>query len=287
VVGAVAVSYQLTALGWSPVVVFAAWIFAVFMLLGMIFRAAPNLWTITRRELGAFFLSPIAWIVMAVILFVLGLIFALFLNDASLEATFYSLPLIMTFAIPMLTMRLIADERRSGTIEVLTTAPVTDVQLVLGKFLGAMGFYVVLLLPTGAFVVVLYGYSSVGPDPWMLASGYLGALLMGMFMISFGLFVSSTTRLQVVSAVVSAVALFTMYLFGAFLPMSAPASLADTFWSKAVTAGYHVVGFLAFTRHLETFDRGLVDTREIMFFLSFTAFFLFLSVAMVSWRKWR
>lgn len=246
-----------------------------------------NLCTVTRREIGSFFLSPVAWVVMAVFLVAFGAIFSQFLNMASMAPTFYFLSLIMAFTIPMLTMRQVAEERRSGTIETLTTAPVTDVELVLGKFLGALVFLMFILLPTGFYVWVLFQFSSVGPDKWMLAAGYLGTLLMGAFMLAFGLFLSSLSREQIVAAVVGGMSLFLLWLLGYLLPANPPASLTASFWAHVQNALYRAASFVAFTRHLEPFGRGVVDTTEVVFFLSFTALFLFLAVATVSTRKWR
>ena len=246
-----------------------------------------NLTTITRREVGSLFLSPIAWVVMSAFLVAFGALFSVSLGYASMAPTFSILPLIMAFAVPMLTMRQVAEERRSGTIELLTTAPVTDAELVVGKFLGALVFFVFILLPTGVYVWILFQFSELGPDKWMLASGYLGILLMGVFMLSFGLFVSSVTREQIVAAVVGAFTLFMLLLLGYLLPPNPPATLTPSFWASVQQALYHLGAFVSLSRHLDPFGRGVVDSREVMFFLSSTAFFLFLAVAAVSTRKWR
>ena len=247
-----------------------------------------NLFVIMRREIGSMFLSPVAWIVVTAFLVAFGAIFAHFLPEsAGMSPTFYFLSLVMAFAIPMLTMRQIAEERRSGTMEILATAPVTDVELVLGKFLGAFVFFLFILLPTAFYVWVLYHFSSSGPDGWMLAAGYLGTILMGLLMLSFGLFMSSVSREQVLVAVVGAMTLFLLLMLGFFLPTNPPSSLVPTFWSHVADAVWRLGAFVAITRHLEPFGRGEVDTAEIVFFLSGTAFFLFLAVATVSTRKWR
>ena len=256
----------------------------------VIFLGEGWLLRIVRRETGSLFLSPIAWVVATAFLVAFGAIFSYFLigsRFASMAPTFGILSLVMAFAIPMLTMRQIAEERRSGTIELLTTAPVTDAELVLGKFIAGVVFLLFLLLPTMVYVAVLYAYSTTGPDPWMLAAGYLGTTLLGMYMLSFGLFLSSVTREQIVSAVVGAFTLFLLWLLGFFLPANPPMSLETTFWTRVQEAASRVGGFLSYTRHMEPFGRGIVDSTEIVFFLSFTAFFLFLAVATVGTRKWR
>jgi len=286
-VAAGCVAYAWTAFGKKPLVILADFLVALALMIALAGLAMRNLFAITRREIGSFFLSPVAWVVMAVFLVAFGAIFYQFLEFASMGPTFYFLSIVMAFTVPMLTMRQIAEERKTGTIEVLTTAPVTDVELVLGKFLGAAVFFLFILLPTAAYVWILYRFSSIGPDKWMLASGYLGTLLLGAFMLSYGLFLSSISREQIVAAVVGSMSLFLLWLLGYFLPMNPPASLTATFWSEVQAAFYHLGSFLAFTRHLEPFSRGEVDSGEIVFFLSFAAFFLFLAVATVSTRKWR
>ncbi len=277
---------------WRHPILLSVWVAGIVLHLisitGILLSRMENLWTITRREIGSLFLSPIAWVVMAAFLVAFGAIFSATLGYASMAPTFGILPLIMAFAIPMLTMRQIAEERRSGTIELLTTAPVTDVELVLGKFFGALVFFAFILLPTLVYVWVLFEFSSTGPDKWMLAAGYLGALLTGAFMLSFGLFVSSITREQIVAAVVGALTLFLLMLLGYMLPPNPPVSLGEEgFWSLLQQGLYGVGSFVALVRHLEPFGRGIVDSREVVFFVSFTAFFLFLAVATVGTRKWR
>jgi ABC-2 type transport system permease protein len=286
-VAAGVMTFAWTDFGKNTLVLVAVFVVALALLLLLAGLAMRNLYAITRREIGSFFLSPVAWVVLTVFLVAFGAIFCRFLGLASMAPTFYFMSIVMAFVVPMLTMRQIAEERKSGTIEMLTTAPVTDVELVLGKFLGALVFFLFMLLPTAAYVWVLFHYSTIGPDKWMLAAGYLGTLLMGAFMLSFGLFLSSVSREQIVVAVVGAMSLFLLWLLGYFLPMNPSASLAPSFWSTVQAAAYRVGSFVAFTRHLEGFSRGEVDSREVVFFLSFTAFFLFLAVATVSTRKWR
>jgi ABC-2 type transport system permease protein len=246
-----------------------------------------NVLTILRREVGSFLLSPVAWVVLTAFYVAFGARFTQVLVNADMVDTFYFMSLVMAFAVPLLTMRQIAEERKSGRMELLATAPVTDVQLVLGKFLGAFVFYVFLLVPTAVYVWILYYFSTVGPDWWMLVSGYVGILLMGTFMLSFGLFVSSISREQIIAGAVSANTLFLMWLLGELLRPAPPGTAAPGFWPQVHVVLSHVGSFLAFNRHLMPFLRGVMDTREIVFFASFTVFFLFLAVATVSARKWR
>ena len=246
-----------------------------------------NTCTILGRELGSLFLSPVAWIVMTAFYVAFGARFSQVLMNADLVDTFYFMSLVMAFAMPILTMRQIAEERKTGRMEILSTAPVTDLEIVMGKFLGSVVFFLVLLVPTVVYVGVLVKFSTFGPDGWMLASGYLGMVLMGMFMLSFGLWASSISREQVIAGALSAITLFLLWLMGQLLDPGAMGPASGGFWSE-LRVGLHRVGsFVAYNKHLMPFLRGRVDTREIVFFLSFTVFFLFLAVGTVSSRKWR
>lgn len=246
-----------------------------------------NTWTLMCRELGSLLLSPIGWIVMTAFYVMFGARFSQVLMNADMIDTFYFMSLVMAFAMPLLTMRQIAEERKTGRMELLATAPVTDLQLVMGKFLGAFTFFIVLMLPTLFFVGILSLYSTFGPDKWMLASGYLGMLLMGMFMLSFGLFVSSIWREEILAGAVSAVSLFLLWLLGQLLDPGGMGRASPNMWAQVRVALNHVGSFLAYNKHLMPFLRGVVDTKEIIFFVSFTAFFLLLAVGTVSTRKWR
>ena len=247
--------------------------------------------TIARRELASFLLSPVAYIVMVVFYLAFGLIFYLIVagsNFATMEWTFDFTSLILVLAVPALTMRQIAEERRLGTIEGILTAPVTHTSFVVGKFLGAFGFFLILLVPSAIHAWTLFHFSPAGPDPWKLASGYLGLVLLGAFMISFGLFCSSLTRSQVVAALVGVVPLFLLWLLGTYVAsMSPPATLQNSTWEAFLKALYAGGKFITFKEHFTPFCKGIIDLRDLVFFVSFVVFFLFLAVGAVANRKWR
>ena len=160
--------------------------------------------TLVRRELGAYFHSPIAYVVAGVFLLVTGIIFMLVAertHEASMRMTLSGMGWVMLLMVPFLTMRLLAEERRSGTIEMLLTAPVTDVEVVASKFTGAMVFLGILIAPTWVYVVVLrrYGYPDMGP----IVTGYVGVMLLGGYLVAFGLMVSALARNQVVAGAVT------------------------------------------------------------------------------------
>lgn len=233
--------------------------------------------TLTRRELNAYFLSPMAYVVLTVFLVLSGIFFWRDIADprgaeASMRFVFYPLGFILMLICPMITMRLLAEEVRSGTIEPLMTAPVTDFQVVLSKFLGATGFYICLLVPTVAYAGVLRYFST--PDWGPILSGYLGIVLLGCLLVSLGLFISSLTKNQIVAGIASFVSIFILWALGYF----------------AQVAGEQlkpVLEYLGIFEHLDNFAMGNIDTKDIIYYLSLTVFFLFLTVRVVETRKWR
>ncbi len=236
-----------------------------------------NVKALTQRELMATFLSPVAYVVAAVFLIASGYLFMTSTLVEGKEATFrdmlQSMSWVLVFAIPLLTMRVIADEYASGTIETLMTAPVTDVEVVIGKFLGVMVFYVALLATTLLHVVLLYWYG--GTDLGAMAFGYLGMILLGALYVSIGVFASAMTRYQLVAALIGAglLALFTL--------------LADYFASIHGGAWRSVLGYINISYQFEDFTKGILDTKGLVFFLSGTLFFLFLTVKVMESKRWR
>ena len=192
--------------------------------------------------------------------------------EVTLEPLFAFMVIVLSRFVPPLTMRLLSEEYRSGTIEMLMTAPITDVEVVLGKFLGALLYYVALLVPTAAYLVILELYAD--PDYGPILSGYLGLLLIGALYISVGTFFSALSRYQIVAAVASIVVLFLFaYIIGqASMEASGPLRV--------------FLQTLSIEGHYRDFARGVLDTSHIVYFLSGTLFFLFLSVKVVESRKW-
>jgi ABC-2 type transport system permease protein len=234
------------------------------------------------RELASFFLSPLAWVVLALFLLFHGYLLHVTLTatDGDVEATLRSLLggagfwLSLFLLAPALTMRQFAEERRTGTLETLLTAPVGDAQVVAGKFLGAFLFYALLWtawLALPALILLLGG----SPDLGALAARLAGVLLAGAAFLAAGLFASSLTSSQAIAASTSAVLLILLSLlsFAArWLPEGALRRAAEE------------AGFL---RHLEDFARGIVDLRHVAYYVTFTLFFLFLTVRSLESRRWR
>ena len=241
-----------------------------------------------RRELAGYFFSPVAYVIGAAFLagsafvFFFGLdlfgipLFSAVLkrgSEATLRPLFEVMAYIMVFAAPLLTMRLMSDEFRSGTIETLMTAPITDAEVVLGKFLGVMGFYVVLLATTVVLLVLMAGFGRA--DPGVAVMGYLGMLLLGAAFLSVGLLASTLTSYQIVAAIAG---IAILAVFGVLMQLVVTHTGPP--WNALA------VKLNAMT-YFKDFSRGMFDTRGLVFFISATALFLFLSVKILESRRWR
>jgi ABC-2 type transport system permease protein len=232
--------------------------------------------TIARRELASYFYSPVAYVAMTVFLLATG---ALFWGDfqpgqpAGMRTIFDWMVWLLVFITPVLSMGLLAQEWSSGTFETLMTAPLTEGQVVIGKFLGGLLFFVFLLAPTLLYVglLSLYGRPDLGP----IFSGYLGILLVGALFSAVGLFCSSLTRSQMIAAVSAAAVLFLITIVPRWAITRTP--LAG-FWRTIADQG-------VFTRYAE-FSKGVIDTSNVVFFVAATVVFLFLSVKVVESRRW-
>jgi ABC-2 type transport system permease protein len=229
---------------------------------------------IVERELRAYFLSPVGYAMLTVFLLLSAVFFYLPLSmgEGSLRAFIYNVVIILIITLPALTMRLISEERRTGTLEILMTSPVTDAQVVLGKYLGSLGFYAVMLLATLQFPIALEIVSD--PDRGPIITGYIGLLLFGGTFVAVGLLISTLTKSQVTAAFVTVGVLLMMLLLDWF-------SGSGTGWLADVIAQ------VGMRRHLENFAKGIVDTRDVLYYVSVIALCLVLSTrALASW-KWR
>jgi len=237
-----------------------------------------NVGTLTQRELSVFFYSPIAYVVITVFLVVTGIFFISdnFLPgaEASLRITFGNyLPVILVFVVPMLTMRLLSEEFRGGTIETLMTAPVSEADVVLGKFCGTLVFYLVMLATTLLHVILVAAYGPL--DVGLVLCTYVGLILLGALYISVGLFFSACTRNQVIAVVCSFVLLAVLTFLANYLAREQEGNLRV------------VLQHLSIMTHFQDFARGLFDINHLIFFLSTTALFLFGSVKVLESRRWR
>lgn len=230
---------------------------------------------IAERELKAFFASTVAWIIAAAFMAITGFLFSVILlnsNEASLRFLISNLSVVFLFIAPFLTMRLLAEENRLGTVELLLTNPVRDIEVVLGKFLGVMGFILVMLALTLYFPLLLFIFGT--PDPGPMVTGYLGVVLQAAAFAAIGLAISSTTENQIVAA-------FLAFAINLILWLSESIS---AFLNKPFS---DVAKYLSITSHMQDFSRGVIDSSHIIFFLSVVAAALFLTYLSLQSRRWR
>jgi gliding motility-associated transport system permease protein len=235
-----------------------------------------------RRELRAYFFSPLAYVVLCLFLLTSGIIFIglmSLLNDPRSPGgppfTFFfrTTWLVLLLVVPALTMRLVSEELRSGSIEVLMTAPVTEGQVITGKFLAALTFYAFLWVPTAVYALSIHFFEKVDWGP--VGAGYLGILLIGALFLAIGLFASALTRSQLLAAMLTVSILLPFFLVSLFQDL-----VSNDMVKK--TLEYINVG-----NHIDEFADGIVDSRRLVFYLSGTLFFLFLASRALEDKKWR
>lgn len=255
---------------------------------------------IWRRELVSYFASPIAYAVLAGFLVLSGAVFdslisnylhyegevqraaqilreapaPINVNELVLRSYFGFVAQILPFLfLPVITMRLFSEEKRQGTMELLLTTPITDVQIVVGKYLAALSMYVVLLLTTLLHMGFVFAWGN--PDPGPIVAGYVGLFLIGAAYISIGMFISSLTESQIVAAVSTA----SVNLL--FLVVGLAASLVS---DPTVVA---VLEYVSVSSHFADFEKGVLDTRALLFFGSFAFFGVFLTLRSVESLRWK
>jgi ABC-2 type transport system permease protein len=238
-----------------------------------------NTVAIARREFAAYFVSPIAYVAIAVFLLVMGIVFSLVLTnpagaEASLRYTFGNLIAALNLMVitPLITMRLLAEETSRGTIELLLTSPLREWEIVLGKFVASLGLYLVMLALTGFHVLFLTLYGN--PDWGTMLSSYLGMALAGSALLSLGLLASALTQNQIIAAVTG---------FGMILVLLLAQFLANITSPPISTA----LDQIALFQHYFDFLKGMVDSRHILYYLSLTAAGLFLATQVLRSRRWQ
>jgi gliding motility-associated transport system permease protein len=252
-----------------------------------------KVWPIFKKEMRLYFTSPIAYVVFAIFLLIGGYffysIFAFFtlasmqsamnpqmardLNttDSVLRPLFSNLTVILLLLMPMITMRLFAEERRSGTIELLLTFPVRDGAVLIGKYLAALALYGLMLVGTLLYPAMLAWFSRIDSGP--LLTGYLGLLLLGAAFLAVGLFASSLTENQIVASIVTFGVLLLFWVVG---------------WSADFVGGAwgRLLSHLSLIEHFDSFAKGLLDTKDIIYYLDFTVLALFLTFRSLEARRW-
>ena len=245
-------------------------------------------WTLVRRELAGFFLALSGYIIIAAALFLMGFSFVVILDKLQkptpmpVTELFYNSAffwLILLLTPPVITMRLFALEKFSGTFETLMTTPVSDFQVVAAKFTAAMLFYFLMWLPLLGCLLVVRHYTSDTTvlDGGVVGGTFLGILLLGGVFISLGCCGSALTRSQVIAAMISLVSSASVFLLGC-LSSRLPAQEA---WQS------QVLGCFALFDQMRDFARGVVDTRPVVLLVSLTLFFLFLTLRVVESRRWK
>jgi len=236
-----------------------------------------NILTITRKELYSYLTSPMAYIVTAVFLALSGTFFASYLAsteyvDTSIKGFLNAAQLLVLIFAAVLTMRLVAEERKMGTWELLLTAPVKDSEIILGKFIGSLVILTCMLTLTLYFPILLIIYGD--PDLGSIGTSYLGLFLLGSASLSIGIFASTLTSNQIVSAVVAGGILFGLWFLG---------------YVGAMVSGAmgKIISNISLSYHFPDLMRGIVDTRAIVYYCSVTALFLYFSVSSIEAGRWR
>jgi len=233
---------------------------------------------IMQRELVSLFFSPIAYVVGFIFLLVTGYIFVTDTlepgSEASLRTLFEWMAYLLVFAVPILTMRSIADEFATGTVETLMTAPVTDAAVVVGKFLGTWIFYLALLATTVPHLLLMSIYAK--PVFSVVVVSYLGMILLGGLFIAVGIFASACTRHQLLSAIIG-ITILSLFAFGA----DRLAERGPQPWLRSVGVYINILG------HFSDFSKGILDTGSLIFFVSGIGLFLFMATKVLESRRWR
>ena len=253
-----------------------------------------KIWPIYKKEMRLYFTSPIAWVILTIFLFIAGYffysIFAFFtlasmqsamnpamardlnVTDSVLRPLFSNISVILLLLMPLVTMRLFAEERRAGTIELLLTYPVRDGAVLAGKYLAALGLYALMIGLTVLYPLIVVYFARLEWGP--VLTGYLGLLLMGATFIAVGVFASSLTENQIVAAVTTFGVLLIFWILG---------------WSADYAGGSigRVLQFLSILEHNDSFSKGVLDTKDLLYYVNFTALALFLTLRSLEARRWK
>ena len=251
-----------------------------------------NILTLAQKELRAYFVSPIAYVLLVFFALLFGYFYVssinfmiqlsmgqfgmggpqiVNINEFMIRPLFGNTAVILLFMLPMLTMRSFAEEKRSGTIELLLTSPLTDFQIIMGKFLGAMALYTLMLSLTLVHIGVLFWY---GEPEWApVLSGYLGLLLMGGSFISIGLAISSMTKNQIVAGVSTFAVLLLFWII-------------NWMGDASGTTTQSVLAYLSILEHFDDFSKGVIDTTHLTYYVSFITLGLFLTAKSMDMARW-
>ena len=251
-----------------------------------------NILAIAQKELKAYFASPIAYVIIGFFALVFGYFYIVSINvflqmamqmgipgqgqininNMAIRPLLQNVSVVGLFVLPLITMRTYAEEKRSGTIELLLTSPLTDLEIIFGKFLGALGLYAAMLAVTLLDIALLFFFGR--PEWRAIAAGYLGLVLLGGCFVSLGLLISSLTKNQIVAGVATFAVFLMLWIVNWTADQSGPTMRA-------------VLNHLSIIDHFDDFARGVIDTKHIVYYLSFIAFGLFLTAKSVDSERWR
>lgn len=238
-----------------------------------------NIAAIFEREFKSYFVSPAAYVVFVVFLLFTGFMFSGYLilasrfqSEANMQNTFMNMSITLLLMAPGITMRLLAEEKRTGTIELLMTSPVTDLEVVLGKFFASYAMLLVLFILTFIYPIFLKVYGN--PDFGPILSGYLGIMLLGAFCLSFGIMISSMTKHQIVAFMITLVGLLLFWVIGMVA-------------TQIQGAFGKILSYLSVIDHLEDFARGVIAIKHVIYYLSLTVVWIFITIKSVESAKWR
>ena len=256
-----------------------------------------NFYLVAKKEIQAYFSSPVAYVVITMFLVLTGYFFynlfasfstlsfqasvnpaiakqknLLNVTETVIRPLFGNISMIMLLMMPLLTMRLFSEEKKSGTIELLLTYPITDMEVIMGKFIACFTVFFIMILPTLTYpiLVMAYGQPELGP----ILSGYIGIFLMGAAFISLGVFTSSITENQIIAATLSFGMLLIFWMMGYSVQMAGP------------TLGRLIMN-ISLINHIQGFAKGVIDTADIIYYGIFVTSFLFLTLRVLESKKWR
>lgn len=253
-----------------------------------------KVYPVFKKEMCSYFGSPIAYIVLTIFSVICGYFFysifgffnfvsmqaamnpmmagELNVNEGVLRPLFSNISVIMLLMMPLLTMRLFSEEKKSGTIELLLTYPVRDGEVLVGKYLAALAVFAIMLVTTLLYPVLLTKFSE--PEAGPILSTYLGLLLLGASFIAVGILASSMTENQIIAAVVTFGALLIFWIIGWSTDLAGPELKK-------------VLSHLSIIDHFDNFSKGVIDTKDVIFYLNFIVLFLFLTMRSLESKRWR
>lgn len=231
-----------------------------------------NILSVYLKEIRSYFSSPVAYIAIAMFLFLSGFFFYVISiqgKNPSLEPSFYNVSIILIFLMPLLSMRLISEEKKSGTLELLLTRPIRELDIVLGKYFASATVFLVMLLPTLVYAAILFSVTK--PDLYPMITQYIAIYLVGLAFLALGLFASSLTENQIVAAVIAFTFILILWLLN---------------WITSSLGPDNPIGYFAISSHFDDLLKGVVDLRDIVFYLTFIVFWLYLTTRVLDAKRW-